>query len=44
MFFEVGPQNKPFGSNVFNPTLHVVEVMTADYPARCLLKLSPDEV
>jgi hypothetical protein len=30
--------------NVFNSTLHVVEVMNADYPARCLLKLGPDEV
>jgi hypothetical protein len=30
--------------DVFNSTLHVVEVMNADYPARCLLELGPDEV
>ena len=30
--------------DVFNSTLHVVEVMNAGYPARCLLELGPDEV
>ena len=30
--------------NVFNSTLHVVEVVNAGYPARCLLKLGSDEV
>ena len=30
--------------NVLNSTLHVVEVMNAEYPARGLLELGPDEV
>ena len=30
--------------NVFNSTLHVVNVMRTYYPARCLLKLGTDEL
>jgi hypothetical protein len=30
--------------NVFNSTLHIVEVMRASYPTRCLLKLGIDEL
>jgi hypothetical protein len=30
--------------NVFNSTLHVVEVMRAGHPARCLLELGKDEM
>ena len=30
--------------DVFNSTLHVVEVMRTGYPARCLLKLDIDEL
>jgi c-di-GMP-related signal transduction protein len=30
--------------NIFNSTLHVVEVMRAGHPARCLLELDKDEI